>query len=98
MLPPTLELPLFLGGGKACATDDDMEVDGEGEGPQPVGIGRHRGRDPEHHPSLRSGAMSKSISQTPLNAVVGIMEEDFGMRASGAAGSDEEDELDDYEL
>ena len=54
--------------------------------------------DPKHHPLLRLGAMSKKISKAMLNAVVEIMEEDFGTRVSGAAGSDEEDELDDDEL
>ena len=54
--------------------------------------------DLNHHPLLRPGAMPKKISKAALNAVVGMMGEDFKMRASGAAGSDKEDELDDDEL
>ena len=46
----------------------------------------------------RHRAVPKKIGKAALNVVVRMMEEDFGMRAPGAAGSDEEDELDDEEL
>ena len=65
---------------------EDFEDDGE----EPL--------DPKHHPLLRPGAMPKKISKAALNTVVGMMEEDFGMKVAAAAGSDEEDELDDDEL
>jgi hypothetical protein len=55
--------------------------------------------DPKHHPLLRPGAMPKKISKAVLNAVVGMVEEDFGMTTAAAVtGGDEEDELDDDEL
>ena len=42
--------------------------------------------------------MPKKISKAVLNAIIGMVEEDFGMTAAAAAGGDEEDELDDDEL
>ena len=54
--------------------------------------------DPKHHPLLRPGAMPKKISKAALNAVVGMMEENFGMSAAATDAGDEEDELDDDEL
>ena len=88
------------------ATDSGTEGEGGGEGeesqPEPESEDLEDDQeellDPKHHPLLRPGAMPKKISKAALNAVVGMMEEDFGMGAPGAAGSDEEDELDDDEL
>lgn len=54
--------------------------------------------DPKHHPLLRPGAMPKKVSKAVLNAVVGMVEEDFGMKAAATEEGDEEDELDDDEL
>lgn len=90
-------------------SDADEEEDGEGEmegeesRPEPeseeIEDGEEEPLDPKHHPLLRPGAMPKKVSKAVLNSVVGMMEEDFGMKvAAAAAGSDEEDELDDDEL
>ena len=84
--------------------EDSDDTDGEGAGeesrPEPeseeVEDVEEGALDPKHHPLLRPGAMPKRVSKAVLNAVVGMVEEDFGMTA--AAGSDEEDELDDDEL
>jgi len=72
------------GDGSRLESESD-EVEDVDEGPL----------DPKHHPLLRPGAMPKKVSKAVLNAVVGMVEEEFGM--TGAA-SDEEDELDDDEL
>lgn len=88
------------GGDSDAEGEVDSEVDGEGSRPEPesedVEDDREETLDPKHHPLLRPGAMPKNISKAALNAVVGMIEEDFGMTA--AAGGDEEDELDDDEL
>ena len=91
-------------GGDDSADGSATDSGSEGEGSQQelesedVECDREEPLDPKHHPLLRPGAMPKKISKAALNAVVGMMEEDLGMAASGAAGSDEEDELDDDEL
>jgi len=81
-------------------TDAEGEVDEDESRPEPesedVEDDHEEPLDPKHHPLLRPGAMPKKISKAALNAVVGMMEEEFGMAA--AAGGDEEDELDDDEL
>ena len=84
---------------------EDSEADAEGDEsrPEPESEDLENDHDeepldPKHHPLLRPGAMPKKISKTVLNAVVGMVEEDFGMTAAAAAGADEEDELDDDEL
>jgi len=81
-------------------TDAEGEVDEDESRPEPesedVEDDHEEPLDPKHHPLLRPGAMPKKISKAALNAVVGMMEEGFGMAA--AAGGDEEDELDDDEL
>jgi len=81
-------------------TDAEGEVDEDESRPEPesedVEDDHEEPLDPKHHPLLRPGAMPKKISKAALNAVVGMMEEEFGMTA--AAGGDEEDELDDDEL
>ena len=81
--------------------DSDAEDEGEGsrletesEGVEDVD---EEPLDPKHHPLLRPGAMPKRVSKAVLNAVVGMVEEDFGMTNAAAVG-DEEDELDDDEL
>jgi hypothetical protein len=85
--------------------DGDSDEEGEGEGeesrPEPeseeVEDFDEESFDPKHHPLLRPGAMPKRVSKAVLNAVVGMVEEEFGVTAGGAGG-DEEDELDDDEL
>ncbi|KAF9649284.1 hypothetical protein BDM02DRAFT_3260491 [Thelephora ganbajun] len=92
------------GGVNGSEESSDTEGGGEGEGsrsepePEPeseeVEGDQEEPLDPKHHPLLRPGAMPKKISKAALNAVVGMMEDEFGMTAAG----DEEDELDDDEL
>jgi len=88
--------------GSADDSEGDSDVEGEGEEsrPEPESEEDEEGEalDPKHHPLLRPGAMPKKISKAALNAVVGMMEEEFGMTAADDAGGDEEDELDDDEL
>ena len=84
--------------------EEDSDADGEGEGeesrPEPeseeIEDVDEGPLDPNHHPLLRPGAMPKRISKGVLNAVVGMVQEEFGVTT--AVGSDEEDELDDDEL
>ena len=91
-------------------SEEDSDAEGEGEGevegeesrPEPESEDfeddGEEPLDPKHHPLLRPGAMPKKISKAALNAVVGMMEEDFEVTVAATAGSDEEDELDDDEL
>ena len=83
--------------------DSDADAEGDESRPEPesedVEDDQEEPLDPKHHPLLRPGAMPKKISKAVLNAVVGMVEEDFGMTAAGTeVGGDEEDELDDDEL
>ena len=102
------------GDGSADGSGEDSDAEGEEEGEEGEGEGEgeesrpepeseeveddEEPLDPKHHPLLRPGAMPKKVSKAVLNAVVGMMEEDFGMKTGPAAESDEEDELDDDEL
>ena len=88
--------------GSIDASGGDSDTEGEGEESRPEPESEEdedeEPLDPKHHPLLRPGAMPKKISKAALNAVVGMMEEEFGMTAADDAGGDEEDELDDDEL
>ena len=87
--------------GEDSDEEGEGEVEGEESRPEPESEefedDEEEPLDPKHHPLLRPGAMPKKMSKAALNAVVEMMEEDFGMKAA-AAGGDEEDELDDDEL
>lgn len=84
-------------GGEDSGTDDDGEGSRLGTESEDVEDVDEEPLDPKHHPLLRPGAMPKGVSKAVLNAVVGMVEEDFGMTNAAPAG-DEEDELDDDEL
>ena len=87
------------GDSDADAEGDESRPEPESEDVEDVEDDQEEPLDPKHHPLLRPGAMPKKISKAVLNAVVGMVEEDFGMTAAAAeAGGDEEDELDDDEL
>ena len=87
------------GDSDADAEGDESRPEPESEDVEDVEDDQEEPLDPKHHPLLRPGAMPKKISKAVLNAVVGMVEEGFGMTAAAAeAGGDEEDELDDDEL
>jgi len=92
-----------LSDGSVSSQDEDDNEDEEAEDEDEDGEGEEEGEesgymedneDPSRHPLLRADAVMPRMSRAAIDAVVGIVEQDMGMRPNDdEADGDDEDEL-----